>query len=114
MPRLRYLCFVAMELSPADIQRLATLARLQPSPQQAAQYQTQLAAILTYAQRLGELKLDGVEPLTSPLDMPSPLGADVPGPTLPTSTLMAMAPERHEPFIKVPKVLGGDAGESGA
>lgn len=98
------------ELSLEAVRKVAKLARLSPTPEQAKRYQVQLSTILTYIDRLRALDLKGVEPMASPLDATSNLGADRPGPTLPTRVLMDMAPEKHEPFIRVPKVLGDGGG----
>lgn len=100
-------------LSLQAVHKVAKLARLRPTPEQAERYRGQLSSILTYIDRLRALNLDGVEPMASPLDSASPLGADKPGPTLPTSALMKIAPDTMPPFIKVPKVLG-DGGGGGA
>ena len=96
-------------LSTEDVQRIARLARLSLTPEQIEAERTRLSAVLGYMDRLRELNLEGVEPLASPLDVSAPLRSDDPGPTLPTSVLMQMAPETVEPFVKVPKVLGEGA-----
>ena len=96
-------------LSAADVQRIARLARLSLADAQVEAERTRLAAVLGYMERLRELDLTGIEPLASPLDAPAALRADEPGPTLPTSALMAMAPETVEPFVRVPKVIGEGA-----
>jgi len=92
-----------------QVAKLAKLARLSPSDDQVERYRHDLASILQYVERLNALNLDGVTPLFSPLDQDGPLGEDVAGPGLPTATLMAMAPDRIEPFVKVPEVIGEGA-----
>lgn len=96
-------------LSTADVQRIARLARLSLTDEQAHAERTRLSAVLGYMERLRELDLEGIEPLASPLDISAPLRPDDPGPTLPTAALMGMAPETVPPFVKVPKVLGEGA-----
>jgi aspartyl-tRNA(Asn)/glutamyl-tRNA(Gln) amidotransferase subunit C len=98
-------------LSPDAVRKVARLSRLALSEERVRQYQTQLASILTYMDRLRELDLTGVEPLTSAADTVNRLDEDTPGPTLPNDTLMRMAPDPAPPFIRVPKVLdeGGGA-----
>jgi aspartyl-tRNA(Asn)/glutamyl-tRNA(Gln) amidotransferase subunit C len=93
-------------LSPEAVHKVARLARLAITPDQAERLGSDLSKVLAYAQRLRTLDLAGVEPMTTPLDTPAPLADDREGHTISTDTLMALAPERHEPFIKVPKVLG--------
>ncbi len=97
-------------LSLDAVHKVAKLARLSPTPVQAERYRGQLSSILTYIDRLRALDLTGVEPMASPLDSTGPLGADVPGPTLSTEALMAIAPQTLPPFIRVPKVLGEGGG----
>jgi len=98
-------------LSSDTVRKVARLARLAVPEDKIEQYRGQLSAILGHMDRLSELNLDGVEPLTNAADSVNRFGADVPGPMLPNSVLMEMAPDPAAPFIKVPKVLdeGGGA-----
>lgn len=93
-------------LSPDAVRRVAHLCRLAISDEEVAESSARLKAILQYIDRLSELDLAGVEPLNNPLDATNRVDADVPHASLPTATLMDMAPAAHPPFIKVPKVLG--------
>ncbi len=95
-------------LSPADVRRIARLARLELSDEQVGAFSTRLGATLGYIERLQELNLEAVEPLTNPLDQTNRLDEDAVGPTLDTDALMKMAPEAFPPFVRVPKVLGDD------
>lgn len=93
-----------------DVRKVAGLARLAITEEQAEAYRGRLAAILAYVERLQALPLEGVEPLSTPLDMLSRLDDDTPGEMISNAVLMAMAPQTHPPFIKVPKVLGEGGG----
>lgn len=97
-------------LSPEQVRKVATLARLKLSDTQLEQYRHQLGAVLDSMHRLKALDLSGVEPMTSPLDLTNRLADDEPGPTLTNEQLMALAPRHaaHPPFIAVPKVIGGE------
>ncbi len=95
-------------LSPADVRRIARLARLELSDEQVDAFSTRLGATLGYIERLQKLDLEAVEPLTNPLDQTNRLDEDVEGPTLDTDALMKMAPETFPPFVRVPKVLGDE------
>jgi aspartyl-tRNA(Asn)/glutamyl-tRNA(Gln) amidotransferase subunit C len=97
------------ELSLDDVRKVARLARLAIPDAELESYRSRLSAVLGYFERLRELNLDGVEPLSHPLDATNRLDDDTPGPTLPTSVLMDMAPDTMPPFLKVPKVLGEGA-----
>lgn len=92
------------------VRRIAALSALAISDDQAEAYRGDLSRVLGYVDRLRSVPLEGVEPMATPLDTPAPLGADVEGPVLGVDVLMAMAPQAHEPFIRVPKVLGEGGG----
>jgi aspartyl-tRNA(Asn)/glutamyl-tRNA(Gln) amidotransferase subunit C len=98
-------------LSAEEVRKVARLSRLALSDAEVEQYRAQLASVLGYIQRLRELDLAGVEPMAHAGDEVNRLDPDEPGPTLPTETLLKMAPETMGPFLKVPKVLdeGGGA-----
>ena len=96
-------------LSLDDVRRVATLARLAITDDQARAYQPQLAAVLGYMARLHEIDLTGVEPLSHPTERTAQLDEDrprTPSTDLPTEALLKMAPETMGPFVKVPKVIG--------
>ncbi len=100
-----------MALSDDEVRKVARLARLDLSDDQVERYRAQLGAVLGYVERLKEVDLAGVEPLTNVSDAVNRLAADEPGPTLTNEVLMRMAPDTMAPFVKVPKVLdeGGGA-----
>ncbi len=100
----------AHSLTPADVRKVAKLARLELSEAQVEQYRTQLSAVLGYVRQLRELDVSGVEPMSHPIASSNRLADDVPGPTLTNTQLIAMAPDAFPPFIKVPKVLDGGSG----
>lgn len=93
-------------ISADAVRRTATLARLTIPESDLPDYQRRLGAMLHYVNRLSSAQIDGVEPLTHPGNPTDRLADDLPGPTLSTETLMAMAPETIAPFVKVPKVIG--------
>ncbi|MBC7835390.1 MAG: Asp-tRNA(Asn)/Glu-tRNA(Gln) amidotransferase subunit GatC [Phycisphaerales bacterium] len=93
-------------LPPDAVRKVARLSRLALAEEQVARYGEQLSAVLGYVERLRELDLEGVEPMSNPLDETNRLDADTPGGTIPGATFMRMAPEALPPFLKVPKVLG--------
>lgn len=101
---------MADPISTADVQKLAKLSRLALTPEDAQIAQAALGSVLGYVERLRALDLTGTEPLTHPGEPTGRLDEDVPGPTLPNAALMAMAPEKDPPFVRVPKVLGEGGG----
>lgn len=99
-----------MTLSRDEVVKIAKLARLSLTSDQAVAYQTQLSAILDHMATLQKVDLSGVEPLTHIGESVNRLDPDEPGPTLPTKVLMDMAPDTMAPFVKVPKVIGEGGG----
>jgi aspartyl-tRNA(Asn)/glutamyl-tRNA(Gln) amidotransferase subunit C len=97
-------------LSDEDVRRIAWLARLALAEEELSSYRERLSAILGYVERLRSLELAGVEPLVHVGDQVNRLGEDEPGKTLANEVLMRMAPERMDPFVKVPKVLDEGVG----
>jgi aspartyl-tRNA(Asn)/glutamyl-tRNA(Gln) amidotransferase subunit C len=92
------------------VRAVAKLARLSPSEDRVQQLRGELSAVLSYMDRLREVDVSGVEPMTHPTEVGNRLDADVPsGNMLSAETLMAMAPETMPPFVKVPKVMGEGA-----
>lgn len=98
------------ELTSAEVAKVAHLARLRLSPEQVEDYRVKLAAVLGYVDRLRELNLEGVEPMTTPFDTFNRLAPDEPEEGLPTDVVMQLAPASSPPFIVVPKVLGDASG----
>ncbi|MCU0688405.1 MAG: Asp-tRNA(Asn)/Glu-tRNA(Gln) amidotransferase subunit GatC [Phycisphaerales bacterium] len=103
----------APALSEQDVRHIARLARLAPSDDEVARYRTDLAAILSYVDRLRAVDLAGVEPMATPLEMTGPMERDEPRDGLARQALLGMAPAIDDVYIKVPKVLGGE-GAGGA
>ncbi len=99
-----------MSISPAEVHRIAKLARLAITDEQAAAYGPQMSAILSHMDTLRKLDLSGVEPLTHIGETVNRLDTDEPGRTLPTQVLLDLAPESLPPFVKVPKVIGDGGG----
>ena len=97
-------------ISAAEVRTVAKLARLDLTDAQVEQYRGQLSAVLDHMQRIQRLDLAGVEPMTQPMETTGRLAEDVAGPVLTTASLMGMAPDKAEPFVKVPKVLGESSG----
>jgi len=90
--------------------RVAGLSRLALSDAALEAHASRLGATLGYIERLRELDLEGVDPLTNPMDATNRGRKDAPGETLGTEALMKMAPASTPPFVKVPKVLGDGGG----
>ena len=96
--------------SPEDVlKKTASLARLALSPEEEAALGGQFQAILEHFKELGELDVEGVEPMTGPTDVEDVLREDEPRPSLTPDQALANAPERKDDYYSVPKTIGGDA-----
>lgn len=98
------------QLSPQEVRRIAALARIAVRDDQIPGLQADLSAVLGYMQRLSELDLTGVEPLTHVSESAAMLGEDVPGPTLPNEALLSMAPAVFDRFVRIPRVFDDGSG----
>jgi aspartyl-tRNA(Asn)/glutamyl-tRNA(Gln) amidotransferase subunit C len=104
---------MAQVISPQQVQHVAKLARLAIPGERLPQFTQRLESILGYVAKLGEVKVDGVEPSSHALPLSNVLRADVPGPTLNLEAVLQNAPQRDGPFFQVPKVIGGDEDSAG-
>lgn len=101
----------SLRLTAEEVRKVARLGRLALTDEQIEQYRAQLSAVLGYMDRLRQVDVTGVEPITHVGEAVNRLDDDAPAPTLPTDALMSMAPHAWPPFIRVPKVIeqGGGA-----
>ncbi len=96
-----------------DVQRVAELANLELTPEEAPRMAHDLNAVLGYIAQLGELDTTGVEPMAQVGDVlggtadgfGGALRMDAVRPSLDRRTVMVSAPETEGRFFKVPKVI---------
>ena len=103
------------DLTPQDIQKLARLSRLEVAQSDVDRYRAELGAVLGWMDRLGEMDLAGVEPMTRAgtadgSNHQNRLDADEPGPVLANDVAVGLAPQAMPPFFRVPRVLGESGG----
>lgn len=94
-----------MPLTPETVGNIATLARLELTPEELSAMTRQLASILDYVRQLDELDLNGVEPLAHAVDLQNVFREDEPAPSLSVAEALANAPRRSRDFYAVPAVL---------
>jgi aspartyl-tRNA(Asn)/glutamyl-tRNA(Gln) amidotransferase subunit C len=94
-----------MSLTLAEVDHIATLARLRLSDAEKALYQQQLSAILDYIAKLNQLDTAAIEPTATVLPLRTILRPDVVTPSLSLAELLANAPEAEAQMFKVPPVL---------
>lgn len=100
------------ELTLTDVKNVAHLARLALDEPALERLTPQLASILHYVEKLGEVDMAGVEPMAHALPVSNVLGADVAEAGLSLEQVLLNAPETDGRFFKVPKVLGGSDDDS--
>ncbi len=90
-----------------DIAHVARLARLELTAEQLARYGGELEVILEHAARVQSLPTEGVTPTAHPLPLDNAFRADEVEPSLDREEVLAMAPDRHEGYFRVPPALEG-------
>ena len=93
-------------LSREDVQRIATLARLELTDDEIALFADQLTAILAYADEVRRVETAGVDAATATAE--SRMRADELAPSLDRDAVLSQAPDadRAAGLFKVPRVLG--------
>lgn len=89
-----------------DIEKLAHLAKLDLNEQERASFGQQVGEILTFIEQLSELDTEGIEPMTSVLDLQNRFRDDLPAESLDPAVATANAPAASDGFFLVPAVLG--------
>lgn len=94
-----------MKLSLAEVEHIATLARLKLTEEELEQYRQQLSAILEHVARLQELDTTGIPPTSSVLPDRSVLREDQPREGLTLDEALLNAPVKMKDQFRVPPVL---------
>lgn len=94
---------------PADVARIAELARLAVTRDELELFARQLGGILAYAEQLQDVDVSSVAPTSHPLALTAALREDEVRPSLPREDVLRAAPEAdiNAGLFKVPRVLGG-------
>jgi aspartyl-tRNA(Asn)/glutamyl-tRNA(Gln) amidotransferase subunit C len=95
----------AMALSLAEVDHIASLARLRLTAEEKARYREQLSAILDYMTMLKRLDTAAIEPTATVLPQRTVLRQDVVIPSLPVDDLLANAPAAEAQMFRVPPIL---------
>ncbi len=100
-----------MKISREEVLRVAELAHLGLTPEEAETYRGQLDSILGYIDKLTELDIANVEPMAQALQAGTSgekhpeLREDVLRPCDVAEPVLAAAPGAKSPFFRVPKVI---------
>jgi aspartyl-tRNA(Asn)/glutamyl-tRNA(Gln) amidotransferase subunit C len=91
-----------------QVRKIAHLARLEITPEEEAQFATQLSSILEYAEQLGELDTTDVPPTTRAIELSNVIRPDTTFPYGDREALLNQSPEPEGDFFKVPQILTTD------
>lgn len=94
-----------MEVNDALIEKLAHLARLKFNDNEKEEIKHDLQRMITFVEKLNELDLEGVEPLTHMTDEINVLREDEIKGSISREEALKNAPLHDEQFFKVPKVI---------
>jgi aspartyl-tRNA(Asn)/glutamyl-tRNA(Gln) amidotransferase subunit C len=92
-------------ISRADVEHVAHLARLHLTDEEIDRMQTQLSNILEAIETLRDVDTSQVGPTASVIQLENVMREDVAGMPMPRDVALANAPLRDDPFLRVPTVL---------
>lgn len=88
-----------------EVEHVARLARLELSEPEKERMRAQLDSILSYIDKLNELDTSAVEATSHVLPLTNVFREDEVRPSLSQEESLANAPDRHDLFFRVPKIL---------
>jgi len=91
-----------------QVKKVAHLARLELTPEEEAQFTTQLGSILDYFEQLSELDTSDVQPTTRSIEISNVMRVDQLASFAERDDLLACAPDQDGDFFKVPKILNDE------
>ena len=94
-----------MAVDAATTRRIAHLARIAVKDEEVAHLQGEINAVLAFVEQLGEVNVEGVEPMTSVIPMEMKKRPDVINDGDIADDIVRNAPETENHFFLVPKVV---------
>ena len=94
-----------MQLTPADVRKVASLARLKVSDAEVASLTTDLTAILGYVDVLNEVDTTGIEPMVHAVELSNVLRADTVLTSLSRVDALRNAPRSDGECFLVPAII---------
>jgi aspartyl-tRNA(Asn)/glutamyl-tRNA(Gln) amidotransferase subunit C len=92
-----------MSINADEVRHIALLSRLELNDEEVDMYTTHLGDILQYVDKLKELDVSNVEPMSHAIPMANVLREDNIGPSLELEESLKNAPDRADPYFRVPK-----------
>jgi aspartyl-tRNA(Asn)/glutamyl-tRNA(Gln) amidotransferase subunit C len=94
-----------MSVDAAAVRRIAQLARIAVQEDEVEPLRGELNAILAFVEQLGEVDIEGVEPMTSVTPMRMKMREDIVTDGEIADAIVANAPASEDNFFLVPKVV---------
>lgn len=94
-----------MGIDRAAVDHIARLARLDLSEAERQRFQTELAQILSHAEKIQSLDLDDVAPTSHSIPLSNVTRPDEVRPSLPQEEALRNAPEAEDGRFKVPRII---------
>lgn len=94
-----------MSVDAATVRRIAHLARIAVAENEVTHLQGELNAMLAFVEQLGEVNIDGIEPMTSVTPMAMKMRADVVNDGDIADDIVKNAPATEDHYFVVPKVV---------
>lgn len=92
-------------MEPAEVQKVARLARLALSEDELEQSRQRLGAVLDYVRLLDEVDITGVQPLLHPVPLQNVFREDLPAGSFKPEVALANACRTDGRFFLVPQIL---------
>ena len=96
---------MSTKIDKSQVEHIARLARLSMSEEELELFSSQLTNIMGHIKKLEELDTDGIEPTSHALDLINVAREDVVRESLKVDEALANAPDRHDGFYRVPKII---------
>lgn len=92
-------------MKPINLRHIARLSRLHLTDEEIKFFETQVAQILSFVDKLKEVDVEGVEPTSHPLTLSNVFREDEPKPSIPIEEFLKNAPRAKGSFFEVPKII---------
>jgi aspartyl-tRNA(Asn)/glutamyl-tRNA(Gln) amidotransferase subunit C len=96
----------AVRVTAETVDHVAALAQLALTAEERERFARQLEEILTYAESIQALELEGVEPMSHAF-VTGVFRDDAPRPSLDRARVLDAAPESADGLLLVPRIIGG-------
>jgi aspartyl-tRNA(Asn)/glutamyl-tRNA(Gln) amidotransferase subunit C len=94
-----------MDIERDAVLHIAKLARVELTDAEVATFSSQLTEIIGHFDVLSGVNTEGVEPTAQALPLTNVMAADISGPSLPRETVLGLAPNTEDGYLRVRAVL---------